>query len=93
MTKQTLLVGIYSSAKIVQATRHTGFVSFIDHNDSQHLGKSFGSERTDAFRNVENKYVGITPSYVASRGSMLSILYKRCLKASVRALLMNPLRI
>jgi hypothetical protein len=30
-------VGIYSSAKIVQATSHTGFVSFIDHNDLQRL--------------------------------------------------------
>ena len=49
MTKQTLLVGIYSSAKIVQATSHTGFVSFIDHNDPQYLHKTFGSERTDAF--------------------------------------------
>ena len=50
MTKQTLLVGIYSSAKIVQATSHTGFVSFIDHNDPQRLHKAFGSERTDAFK-------------------------------------------
>ena len=52
-------MGIYSSAKIVQAISHTGFVSFIDHNDLQHLCKSFRSERTDAFKNVANKYGGI----------------------------------